>query len=123
MGCSCCGGVKLIFSCSGAADVGELSDLAARKLNRENVGNMYCLAGVGGKVSGIVKTTEAADEVLVIDGCPINCAKKSMEDAGIEKFMHLQIGDLGFIKGKTEINEENINKVFDKSAEMLGVIC
>lgn len=123
MGCSCCGGVKLIFSCSGAADVGELSDLTARKLNRENVGNMYCLAGVGGKVSGIVKTTEAADQVLAIDGCSINCAKKSLEDAGVKDFMHLQLEQLGFTKGKTEINEENINSVFDKAAEILGVIC
>jgi len=78
-GCACSGGsngLKLIFSCSGAADVGELADQAARKLNREGAGKMFCLAGIGGQVSGIVKTTEAATSILAIDGCALECAKK-----------------------------------------------
>ena len=31
----CTGGDKLIFACSGAADDGEISDRAARKLTRD----------------------------------------------------------------------------------------
>ncbi|MBT4482837.1 MAG: zinc-binding protein, partial [Candidatus Latescibacteria bacterium] len=37
----------LIFPCSGAADVGEISDQIARKLTRDGIGKMFCLAGVG----------------------------------------------------------------------------
>ena len=59
-GCACGNAPKLIFSCSGAADVGHVSDLAARKLNSEGAGKMFCLAGIGGRVSGIVETTRAA---------------------------------------------------------------
>ena len=71
----CCSAApKLIFSCSGAADLGAIADQAARKLSREGVGKMFCLAGVGGRVSGIMKTTEAAGERLVIDGCALDCA-------------------------------------------------
>ena len=33
--CSCSGGPKLIFACSGVADVGEIADKAARKLTKE----------------------------------------------------------------------------------------
>jgi len=29
---ACCGGVKLVFACSGAADVGEIADQAGRNL-------------------------------------------------------------------------------------------
>jgi hypothetical protein len=58
--CACSAAPKLIFACSGAADVGAIADQAARKLSKEGVGRMFCLAGVGGRVSGIVKTTESA---------------------------------------------------------------
>ena len=73
--CNCSLAPKLIFSCSGAADVGEIADHAARKLSRKGAGKMFCLAGIGGKVSSIVKSTEAAQAILAIDGCPMNCAK------------------------------------------------
>jgi len=43
----CSRGPKLIFACSGAADVGALSDQAARKLTSEGFGQMFCLAGIG----------------------------------------------------------------------------
>ena len=67
----------LIFACSGAADVGEIADHAARKLSREGAGKMYCLAGVGGRVEGILKNTKAAEALLVLDGCPLHCAKNT----------------------------------------------
>jgi uncharacterized metal-binding protein len=65
----CCGGPRLIFACSGAADVGEIADRAGRELTKNGLGKMFCLAGVGGRVGGIMKTTESADKILAIDGC------------------------------------------------------
>ena len=50
----CCGAAaQVIFACSGAADVGKIADLAARKLTEQGAGKMSCLAGVGGRVKGI----------------------------------------------------------------------
>lgn len=118
-GCSCsCGtspvsGPKLIFSCSGAADVGELADRAARKLTREGHGSMFCLAGIGGRVSGILKSTEAAGTILAIDGCPLDCAKKSLEEAGFNNFKHIRLNDLGFEKGKTTVDNTSITQVMN----------
>ncbi len=117
--CVCSGGTKLIFACSGAADVGAVSDQAARKLTKDGSGKMFCLAGIGGRVSGIMKTTEAAEQVLAIDGCPLNCVKNSLEQAGFCKFDHLQLADLGLEKGNSPANEENVGKVVSKAKEML----
>ena len=53
--CSCnaeSGPTALIYSCSGAADVGEIADRAARLLDAEDKAWMSCLAGIGGRVSG-----------------------------------------------------------------------
>lgn len=93
--CSCSGGPKLIFACSGAADVGEIADKAARQLTKEGIGRMFCTTGIGGRISGIMKTTESADKILAIDGCPLNCVKNSLEQAGFNEFEHLQLADLG----------------------------
>ena len=86
-GC-CSGGPKLIFACSGAADVGQISDLAARKLTAEGAGKMFCLAGIGGRVSGIMETTRSASAILAIDGCPLDCVKKTLENGRFQQFEH-----------------------------------
>ena len=111
--------VKLIFACSGGADVGHLSDVAARRMMANGCGKMFCLAGIGGKVDGILKTTEDADAILVIDGCPVDCAKKSLEEAGINNYTHFRVTDLGFEKGKTEVNEYAVRKVAEFGNEKL----
>lgn len=116
----CSGGPKLIFACSGAADVGEIADRAARKMAKEGVGKMFCTAGLGGRVGGILKTTEAASDILAIDGCPLNCTKASLEQAGFKDFKHLQLADLGMEKGKSPASSENVEKVVAKDAQMLG---
>ena len=117
--CECSAAPKLIFACSGAADVGEIADRAARKLTREGKGKMFCLAGVGGRVPGIMKSTEAAAAILAIDGCPLNCVKNCLEQAGFATFQHLQLADLGMEKGKTAVSQENIARVAAKGVELM----
>lgn len=118
--CACGGAPKLIFACSGAADVGAITDLAARKLTKDGAGRMFCTAGLGGRVSGILAITEAASKLLAIDGCPLNCVKNSLEQAGFRQYEHLQLADLGLEKGKTPPTPEAIAKVAAAGAVKLG---
>jgi len=119
-GCGCTCGTKLIFSCSGAADVGALSDQAARKLTKDGTGKMYCLAGIGGNVSGIVETTKSADMILAIDGCPIACTKKLLERNGFSDFKYMELTGMGFKKGETAVTEAVIGTVVSKGKELLS---
>ena len=109
--CACSGAPTLIFACSGASDVGEIADHAGRQLRDQGVGKMYCLAGLGGHVSGIVKTTEAAGKILAIDGCPLNCAKSTLEQAGMQGFAHVRLADLGLAKGNAAVSAERVAQV------------
>ena len=109
--CACGEAPKLIFACSGAADVGHITDLAARKLTAEGVGKMFCLAGVGGRVSGIMATTQSAAAILAIDGCPLDCVRKTLEEAGFKQFSHLRLEDMGLEKGKTPVTDEAVAQV------------
>jgi uncharacterized metal-binding protein len=112
---TCCAAApKLVFSCSGAADVGEISDRAARKLTAEGAGKMFCLAGVGGRVSGIMASTQAAAAILAIDGCPLDCTRKTLEEAGFAHFAHVRLNDLGMEKNKSPATDDRIlpRKIF-----------
>ncbi len=97
MGCKCsCGEVgTLYFPCSGAADVSGLADQVARRLQKYGKGKMYCLAGIGAVVSGMIESTRSAKARVVIDGCPVACGKKAFEKAGIEAYSFI-LTDVGF---------------------------
>jgi uncharacterized metal-binding protein len=118
--CSCSAAPTLIFACSGAADVGEISDRAARQLTRQGKGKMFCLAGVGGRVSGIMASTAAATKILAIDGCPLNCVKGCLEQAGFTQFQHVQLADMGLAKGKSPANEQNVALAVARCAQALA---
>ena len=112
--CACGGAPNLLFACSGAADVGEIADQAVRLASKTGVGKMFCLAGIGGRVSGIVKSTEAAAKIVAVDGCPLNCARKTLEEAGFTNFAHIQLGEIWFVKGQSPLTSQSLQGVVDK---------
>jgi uncharacterized metal-binding protein len=116
----CEGGDTLVFPCSGAADVGEIADRAARDLTTQGLGKMFCLAGIGGNVSGIMATAKGADQIVVIDGCNLDCAKRTLEERGFKTFNHLRVTDLGLEKSKSPANKEAIGIIVDEARKVMG---
>lgn len=109
----------LVFACSGAADVGAIADQTARTLARGGIGKMFCTVGLGGKVKPILETTKSATRILAIDGCPLDCAKHCLIEAGFDHFSHLRVTDLGMTKGDTEVSHENVSKVVGQARKLL----
>jgi uncharacterized metal-binding protein len=99
---SCCVKKKnvLLYACSGAANVAEVADRAARELAAEAAGAMFCLAGVAAGIQGMVQTARDADLNVLIDGCPIECARKIFERAGLPNYVQIKVTDLGIEKKK-----------------------
>jgi uncharacterized metal-binding protein len=117
----CCGEApKLIFACSGAADVGAIADRAARKLARDGVGRMFCIVGLGGDVGPMVEATRKAGAILAIDGCGTDCVKKTLERHGSKDCLHLRVTDLGLEKGKSPATDGSIGQVASAGAEKLA---
>ena len=107
----CCGGgAKLVFACSGCSDVGEVADKAARALSKAGFGKMSCLAGLGGNLSGFVESAKGADENIVIDGCPVACAKKIFERIGVTPSSYI-LTEMGLVKGETPVDDEVVQVV------------
>ena len=117
--CSKVPSARLVFACSGAADVGAIADQAARQLAKAGKGKMFCTVGLGGKVEPILETTRAASAILAIDGCPLDCTKRSLTEAGFDQCLHLRVTDLGMTKGETEISDANVSKVAEQAEAML----
>lgn len=80
---------------------------------------MYCLAGLGGQVQGIICNTQSAGKILAIDGCPTECAKKTLQVAGFTSFEHVQLADLGLQKGFSPATVENIQTVVTRAKDLL----
>lgn len=113
--CCSCGsnGIKLIYSCSGAANTGLLADSVSRKLMNEGSGKMTCLAAVGADLSGFIESAKCADKNIVIDGCGVSCGKIIFEKNNL-LFEHFILTNFDVEKGKTEITAELIEEVSKK---------
>ena len=101
---------KTIFACSGAADLGEVSDLVARKLHRSGERQMKCLAFIGGGIQDMIDSVKGTN-MLVIDGCNLDCGKLTMEKNGISDFSHMRLTDMGYIKGHTPASRNTVNQI------------
>lgn len=105
----------LIFPCSGGSNVGQIANEAAKDLTTLDHGKMYCLAGIGGHVSGLVELTKAAKKIVAIDGCPVECARKTLEHAGFKTDIHVVVTELGIQKVLDFMMDvDDINKVVEK---------
>jgi uncharacterized metal-binding protein len=116
----CCkGDTKLIYACSGAADVGEIADRVARRLRAEGFAKMTCLAGVGAGLSGFVQSAKGADVNMAIDGCNIACAKKALEAIGVTPISYI-LTDLGLVKGESPVTEKIVTQTCIKIMNSTG---
>ena len=57
--------------------------------------------------------------MLVIDGCTLDCGKKTFEKNGLTNFRHLRLTDLGYEKGKTKPSEEVISRMYKEAIFMV----
>lgn len=113
MACNnCSGSSKMVLACSGASNVGQLTNEAAKRLDIEKAARFYCLAGPGGDVDAMVNTVKDADKVLVVDGCPVACGKLIAEKSGIEDYDYVLVTELGIEKNRDfALPESDIEKV------------
>jgi uncharacterized metal-binding protein len=98
----CCGATvpTMILACAGASNVGQISNQAAVELTQEGFGKLFCLAGIGARLSGFVQSAKDIPQLVVIDGCEVACAKGVLEQAGVPVRGYLLITDLGIEKNK-----------------------
>jgi uncharacterized metal-binding protein len=108
-----------MFCCSGAADTAEIGDRAVRALHKAGDAKMFCLAGIAGDVELIVVNSKAASRALVVDGCDLDCAKKTMQKNGFTDFIHFRVTDVGWEKGKTTVTDVRVAEIASRLRALL----
>ncbi len=93
---------RLIFPCAGQSNAGQLTNLAAIQLVEEGYGKIVCTALLATGNEGLVKSARNAEEVVILDGCPLVCASKIAECQGIEVGQHIVVTELGITKGPSK---------------------
>jgi len=118
--CGCGTANVAIFPCVGASNVGQLSNRIAIELDNKGIGNLMCTVGIGARAPGLMKSAEASDKIIAIDGCPVNCASKTLELAGFKVDSHIIISELGIKKTKDkDLKENEVSEVLEKTLEIL----
>ena len=118
--CSCESDNVGIFPCAGACNVGQISNKVAIELAKNGVGTMMCTVGVGGHVPGLVKSAEGCDRKIVIDGCPLSCAKKTLEHANIDVDRHIVVTELDIKKDHNlNISPDQVKEALKKVIDVL----
>jgi uncharacterized metal-binding protein len=103
---------RIIFPCAGQANTGQLTNLAALQLTEEGYGSIACASLLAIGSEGLVRNAKDVDEVLVLDGCPMVCAKKIAEAQGVPVGQHLVVTELGITKGPSkDYTEGDIEKI------------
>ena len=104
----------LIFSCSGASNVGQIANQAGVRLTQNGIGRFFCLAGIGGHISGMIESTKAGKVIVAIDGCPVACAKKTLEHTGFNIDEYVQVTEMGIEKNHNfDLHPSDVGKVAD----------
>lgn len=111
--CGCSSGEYIVMACSGASDLGYITDQVARELSRNKVRKMNCLAMVGAEIEDKIEEFKKCN-VLVIDGCEVDCGKKIL-DKYSNNNTQMRLTDLRYEKGKTNPNQEVIKEIYDKA--------
>ena len=85
----------LVYSCSGCSSAAQMANYIAVQLDRMDVAEMSCIAGVGGNVKSLVRTATSGRKIIVIDGCPLACSKACLSNHSVEPDIHIDLSCMG----------------------------
>ena len=116
----CCNNVtgeikRILYSCSGACDLGQVSDLLGRKLRKNGYAqnSCSCLASIGAGIQAYIAKTKVTEEVVCLDGCAMACASKMIEKIDVKPKIYT-LTKMGLPNGKIEISETMINDLYEQ---------
>lgn len=90
----------LIYSCSGASSAAQMANHLAIQLDRLGEAEMSCIAGLGGDVKPLVRTAKSGRPIIVLDGCPLACAKNILKRHDLEADHYFDLSKMGVPKLK-----------------------
>lgn len=87
----------------------------------EGNGQMFCLAGLGAGIANMVQTARDADLNLVIDGCPMDCARIIFQNHGLTNVTIVRVTDHGIVKAKGQpVTDDQVQTILVEAKKALA---
>ena len=104
----------IVYSCSGCSSAAQMANYLAVQLDRKGVAEMSCIVGVGGNVKKLVQTAHSGRKIIVIDGCPLACAKACLSNHSIKPDVDIELTSLGVAKRQHEdFNKQHADEILE----------
>ncbi len=104
----------IVYSCSGCSSAAQMANYLAVQLDRKGVAEMSCIVGVGGNVKKLVQTAHSGRKIIVIDGCPLACAKACLSNHSIKPDVDIELTSFGVAKRQHEdFNKQQADEILE----------
>lgn len=80
----------LVYSCSGYSSAAQMANSLALQLDSAGAAEMSCIAGVGGGVTGLVRTAQSGRRILALNGCVLECVSARLARADVMETPHTE---------------------------------
>lgn len=90
--------LPLVYCCTGCSNTAQTANYVALQLDKRGVAEMSGSAGVAAGIPFFLKIARSGRPVIVLDGCPLACAKKSLAQHGISPDDYIQLSSYGVKK-------------------------
>jgi uncharacterized metal-binding protein len=119
--CECSAEEITILPCSGGSNCGQITNQVAVSLDVLGVGHIYCLAGIGAHIDGMVESARGAKRIVALDGCQVACAKKTIEHAGLKVTDWICVTEEGISKSHNLLLEQaDIELITQRTRKLLS---
>ena len=109
-----------VLCCSGASTAGDIAHRAGRQIAADKDVRMVCLSSVATGDLEALWMLRQAKEILALDGCSKDCARKVLRQAGFQPSAHLRMTDLGLDNDHGEPGPESIAHAAAEARRLVG---
>ncbi len=111
----------LVYSCSGCSSAAQLANAVALKLDRSNIAEMSCIAGIGGDVPSLLRTAKSGRPIVGLDGCSLACVKTSLARHGLAPALYFDLSEHGVRKRQhADFDPVQAQRVFRSVAQQIA---
>jgi uncharacterized metal-binding protein len=112
----------LVCACSGASNLGQLSNEIALRLDRAGLAEMSCAEAVGIEAGPPCEGTLSGRPVIAISGCPLACAGRLLKEHGVTVAYTVQLENRGVLKAKhVDVAAADEDRIYAEVVSELGV--
>lgn len=114
---------SLVYACSGASNLGQLTNEIAVRLDREGIAEMSCAEAVGIEAGAPYAAALSRRPVIAISGCPLACADRLLAGHGVEVTQSVQLENRGVLKAKhSSVGRQDSERIYEEVESELGAV-